>query len=50
MSGVNQLGYLVLGVSDLAAWRGLASGVLGMELVPGDTRSTSYLRMDENAP
>ena len=49
MSGVNQLGYLVLGVSDLAAWRGLASGVLGMELVPGDTRSTSYLRMDEHA-
>ena len=49
MTGVNQLGYLVLGVSDLAAWRGLASGVLGMELVPGDTRSTSYLRMDEHA-
>lgn len=41
MTGVNQLGYLIFGVSDLSAWRGLASSVLGMELVPGDTRSTS---------
>jgi len=49
MTGVNQLGYLIFGVSDLAAWRGLASGVLGMELVPGDTPSTTYLRMDEHA-
>src|SRR5919109_4713029 len=49
MTGVNQLGYLIFGVSDLAAWRGLASSVLGMELVPGDTRSTTYLRMDEHA-
>lgn len=49
MAGVNQLGYLVLGVSDLAAWRGLASRVLGLELVPGDTDATTYLRMDEHA-
>jgi biphenyl-2,3-diol 1,2-dioxygenase len=49
MGGVNQLGYLVLGVSELAAWRGLASSVLGMELVPGDTHSTTYLRMDEHS-
>jgi 2,3-dihydroxybiphenyl 1,2-dioxygenase len=49
MSGVNQLGYLIFGVSDLSAWRGLASGVLGMEVVPGDTPSTAYLRMDEHA-
>ena len=49
MTGVNQLGYLIFGVSDLAAWRGLASSVLGMELVPGDTRSTTYLRMDEHS-
>jgi 2,3-dihydroxybiphenyl 1,2-dioxygenase len=49
MTGVNQLGYLVFGVSDLAAWRGLASSVLGMELVPGDARSTTYLRMDEHS-
>ena len=49
MTGVNQLGYLIFGVSDLAAWRGLASSVLGMEVVPGDSRSTAYLRMDEHA-
>src|SRR4029450_11530656 len=49
MTGVNQLGYLIFGVSDLAAWRGPASSVLGMELVPGDTRSTMYLRMDEHS-
>src|SRR4026209_86770 len=49
MTGVNQLGYLIFGVSDLSAWRGLASSVLGMELVPGDTRSTTYLRMDEHS-
>jgi 2,3-dihydroxybiphenyl 1,2-dioxygenase len=49
MTRVTQLGYLIFGVSDLAAWRGLASNVLGMELVPGDTRSTTYLRMDEHS-
>src|SRR5262249_56425858 len=49
MTGVNQLGYLIFGVSDLSAWRGLASSVLGMQLVPGDTRSTTYLRMDEHS-
>src|SRR5215470_8025162 len=48
MSGVNQLGYLIIGVSDLAGWRGLSSSVLGLELVPGDSRSTTYLRMDEH--
>jgi len=48
MTGVNQLGYLIIGVSDLEAWRGLASSVLGTELVPGDTKSTTYLRMDEH--
>ena len=44
MTGVTQLGYLIFGVSDLAAWRGLAGSVLGMELVPGDTRSTTCVR------
>ena len=48
MSGVNQLGYLIIGVSDLEGWRGLSSSVLGLELVPGDSRSTTYLRMDEH--
>jgi len=43
MSGVNQLGYLIIGVSDLEGWRGLSSSVLGLELVPGDNRSTTYL-------
>ena len=50
MSGVNQLGYLIIGVSDLEGWRGLSSSVLGLELVPGDSRSTTYLRMDEQSP
>src|SRR5262249_13264819 len=49
MTGVNQLGYLIFGVSDLSAWRGLASSVLGMELVPGNTRSTTYRRRDERS-
>ena len=48
MSGVNQLGYLIIGVSDLEGWRGLSSSVLGLELVPGDSRSTTYLRMDNH--
>ena len=48
MNGVNQLGYLIIGVSDLEGWRGLSSSVLGLELVPGDSRSTTYLRMDEH--
>src|SRR4029434_9854225 len=48
MSGVNQLGYLIIGISDLEGWRGLSSSVLGLELVPGDSRSTTYLRMDEH--
>ena len=29
-------------------WRGLATNVLGMEVLPGDTHATSYLRMDEH--
>src|SRR3989454_12727770 len=48
MNGVHQLGYLIIGVSDLEGWRGLSSSVLGLELVPGDSRSTTYLRMDEH--
>ena len=48
MNGVNELGYLIIGVSDLEGWRGLSSSVLGLELVPGDSRSTTYLRMDEH--
>ena len=32
MSSVKQLGYLIIGVSDLEGWRGLSSSVLGLEL------------------
>ena len=31
MNGVNQLGYLIIVVSDLEGWRGLSSSVLGLE-------------------
>jgi biphenyl-2,3-diol 1,2-dioxygenase len=48
MTGVNQLGYLSVGVSDPEAWRALSTRVLGLEVVPGDSHSTSYLRMDEH--
>lgn len=48
MDGVTQLGYLSLGVSDPEAWRSLSTSVLGLEVVPGDSRSSSYLRMDEH--
>ncbi|HLZ68617.1 MAG TPA: VOC family protein [Dehalococcoidia bacterium] len=48
MSGVKQLGYLSIGVSDPEGWRAMATRALGLEIVPGDGRSTSYLRMDEH--
>ena len=48
MSGVTQLGYLSIGVSDPEAWRALSTGVLGLEVVPGDNRASLYLRMDEH--
>jgi 2,3-dihydroxybiphenyl 1,2-dioxygenase len=47
MASVSQLGYVGLGVRDAKAWQDLATGVLGMQVVPGDDPSTSYLRMDE---
>ncbi len=47
MASVSQLGYLGLGVSDAKAWQDLATTILGMQVVPGDDPSTSYLRMDE---
>ena len=43
MTGVNQLGYLIFGVSDLAAWRGLAFGGRAAGALPkGTTRSRAY--------
>ena len=47
MASVSQLGYVGVGTSDTKAWRNLATNILGMEVVPGDNRATSYLRMDE---
>jgi 2,3-dihydroxyethylbenzene 1,2-dioxygenase len=47
MSGVSQLGYIGIGTSEAAAWKRLATEVLGMQVIPGNTASTTYLRMDE---
>ncbi len=46
MASVSQLGYLGIGISDAKAWHDLATGILGMQVIPGDDKSTSYLRMD----
>ena len=46
MASVSQLGYLGIGTSDAKAWQDLATNILGMQIVPGDDTSTSYLRMD----
>jgi biphenyl-2,3-diol 1,2-dioxygenase len=47
MASVSQLGYLGIGISDAKAWQDLATTILGMQVIPGDDTSTSYLRMDE---
>lgn len=47
MASISQLGYIGLGVSDANAWKGLAGNVLGMQIIPGDSKAISYLRMDE---
>lgn len=46
MTGVTELGYLGLSVSDLDAWKRYASGIAGMEIVDEGERDTLYLRMD----
>ena len=46
MTGVTELGYLTLGVSDLAAWKTFAAEVLGLEVVPSDNPEKCFLRMD----
>ena len=43
-----QLGYAGIGTSDKKAWLDIATNILGMQVVPGDEKSTSYLRMDEH--
>jgi extradiol dioxygenase len=47
MVSVSQLGYLGIGTSNAKAWQDLATTILGLQVVPGDDQSTSYLRMDE---
>ncbi len=44
---ITQLGYLGLGVKDLAKWEEYASDVLGMMVSDRLDDGTSYLRMDE---
>ena len=48
MAKVSELGYLGVGASDLTAWQRLATTVFGMQVVPGDTATTSYLRIDHH--
>jgi 2,3-dihydroxybiphenyl 1,2-dioxygenase len=48
MAKVSELGYLGVGAGDLAAWRRVATNVFGMQIVPGDTAGTSYLRIDDH--
>jgi 2,3-dihydroxybiphenyl 1,2-dioxygenase len=45
-NGVSELGYVTIGVSDLAAWDHYAAQILGLEVVPGENAKTRYLRMD----
>ena len=46
MAKVSELGYLGLGASDTTAWQNLGTQVFGMQVIPGDDKATSYLRMD----
>lgn len=47
MACVLQLGYVGFGISDANVWHALATNILGMQVVAGDDKATSYLRMDE---
>ena len=46
MVQVTELGYLTLGVKDLAKWKTFAAQVLGVEVVEGKDPGRCYLRMD----
>ena len=48
MAKVHELGYLGVGTEDLLAWKKMASEVFGMQIAPGDTTSTCYLRIDDH--
>jgi 2,3-dihydroxybiphenyl 1,2-dioxygenase len=48
MAKISELGYLGVGASDFAAWHRVITTVYGMQVVQGDTASTSYLRIDHH--
>ena len=47
MSSVTQLGYLGIGVSDLAVWERFATQTLGLQNNGHDADGTLFLKMDE---
>ncbi|HZO80199.1 MAG TPA: biphenyl-2,3-diol 1,2-dioxygenase [Candidatus Binataceae bacterium] len=47
MASVTQLGYLGIGVSELARWEHFASEVLGLQVNGTDSDGSMFLRMDE---
>ena len=47
MARVTQLGYLGIGVSNMAAWERFATQTLGLQLGEQDDDGTVFLRMDE---
>jgi len=47
MMSVTQLGYLGIGVSDLAAWEQFATQTLGLQANVRDEDGTLFLKMDE---
>ena len=47
MASVTQLGYLGIGVSDLARWEHFATDVLGLEANGSGADGSMFLRMDE---
>lgn len=46
MDGITELGYVRLGVSDLAAWRVFAEAGFGLEVHPDSSGQRMYLRLD----
>lgn len=47
MASVTQLGYLGIGVSELARWEHFATEVLGLQVAGADSDGSMFLRMDE---
>lgn len=45
-ASVTELGYIGISISDVAAWRDYACGIVGMELVDEGEADRFYLRMD----